>query len=344
MAGILILRTKTVFVPKTILIILFLWSGTVSAGGDHPVVTGLFELETAMANKGSGSVTTPPGMSNNELEFNVPISGSFGALARFKHEDQVSGIDEAYLRYQFGDSKQFRIVAGTAYLPFGQFETSLISDPLTLTVGKTRSLALALTSENGQWLTSIFALPDSDAAGAGDTMAGGAGVRYQRGEDWHGYAFGFSAISNIIAADGVASALGNPGANAKPVPALAIDAEFGTGKYRVLLESVMTTDRFAVGDLGYVGVGAQPSAWRIELARRYQAWRVPLIATASWQQSREAVALDLPETRLAAGFAAELSGSAILAIEWARDAAYPTSVGGSGDIGDRLTLKLALTF
>ena len=315
---------------------------TARAESDGVIFSGVNEFETGVA-RDEGSLTTAhPAISKVELQVNSPESRPFGALLRLKHEIDDDEVDEAYLRYRFGAENDFAVVAGKTYSPFGQFDTSLITDPMTLTVGESHIQGLKIERDHAGWVISLFA--SSDSPGNGGNLPGGVGLSYHRGDDWRGYGFGVAAISNLATGDEISAALSTPGFSSRAVPALAAHASYGDGTNRIIVEAVSASERFAVVDLAFAGAGARPEALRAEVDRQFQFLNKPITLAASLQQSHEALALDLPQTRISTGISTALSRNASLALEWLHDIAYPVSVGGSGKTNDTLTLQFALTF
>ena len=332
-----------IYRAKLIALVLFAISlpGTARAGGDA-LFSGVNEVETGVSRDGGNMTTSDPAISKIELQFNSPESRPLGVLVRLKHEDDGDEVDEAYLRYRFGYENRFAVSAGKSYSPFGYFDTSLITDPMTLTLGETRSEGLKFELDQGDWAVSAFTSPESPSSGS--DVASGAELKFHRGSDWQGYSLGLAAINNIAISNGMQSALSSPGESARAIPAVAAHATFASGNYRIVIESITATKRFTTGDLDFAGSGARPNALRAEFARRFQFSNTPCTAAASWQQSHEALALDLPQSRISAGISAGLSENASLALELLHDTAYPVSVGGNGKTNDTLTLQFALSF
>jgi|GEM_PF-4064737 len=65
---------------------------------------------------------------------------------------------------------------------------------------------------------------------------------------------------------------------------------------------------------------------------------------AAWQESREALALGLPERKQLATLGVELTEGSSVAVEYARAEDYSTADGGSGEHGGTLTAQLAVAF
>ena len=276
---------------QILFVLIFLLSAMIptaaNAADSDVLVSGVNEFETGMSDDGSGMTTSDPAISKIELQFNSPESRPFGALLRLKHEPDEDEVDEAYLRYQFGGKNKFAIIAGESYTPFGHFDSSLITDSMTLTVGESRLQGLKFESDRGDWTASVFA--STDSSDSSSRVASGAGINFHRGKDWRGYGLGIAAISNIAIADEIHSALSSPGVNSKTVPALAAHAIYGDGTNQIIVDAVTATERFAPGELAFAGDGAQPGAWRTEVARHFQFLDKPMTVAASWQQSHEAL-------------------------------------------------------
>lgn len=345
MAGAFPVQTflKLVRVIPAVLVVLFsILPGAARAESDGVIFSGVNEFETGVLKDGDSLTTTRPAISKVELQVNSPESRPFGALLRLKHEVDNDEVDAAYLRYRFGAENGYAVVAGKFYSPFGQFDSSLLTDPMTLTVGESRFDGVKLERDRGGWTSSLFA--SADSGDRADRLAGGVGFNYQHGKEWEGYRFGLAAMSDLAITNEIREILPGAGASSSAVPALAAHATYGDGTNRVIVEAISATEHFAASDLPFAGTGARPEAFRAEVGRQFQFLDKPIVFAASWQQSRQALALDLPQTRLAAGLGTALSRNASLALEWLHDTAYPVSVGGSGKTNDTLTLRFALAF
>lgn len=94
-------------------------------------------------------------------------------------------IDEAYVNWHTLPDDKLNIIAGKQYLPFGDFETAMITDPLTLELGETRQdKALVVNGTHNNVTASAFGFKGEDKNGYGvavnyNTERGNIGIDYQ---------------------------------------------------------------------------------------------------------------------------------------------------------------------
>ncbi len=93
-------------------------------------------------------------------------------------EDDSVDVDTASLT--FGPpGGAWSLTGGQLYVPFGSFETELLSDPLTVDIGETRQTALQLNLSSGGLNGSIFIFKgDSPEDGEDRVQGAGAAVGY----------------------------------------------------------------------------------------------------------------------------------------------------------------------
>ena len=99
------------------------------------------------------------------------------------------------------------------------------------------------------------------------------------------------------------------------------------------------------------GGNAEPRAWNLEAGYSFElAGRESTLAV-GYQESSEAIALGLPETRTSVALAVALMENTSLAFEWAHDEDYATTdtdavtgAAGSGEESDTVTVQLAVEF
>ncbi|MBU0675076.1 MAG: LbtU family siderophore porin [Proteobacteria bacterium] len=82
------------------------------------------------------------------LGFDAALTKDIAATVILLHEDDGTPIDtdEAYITYT--TSTKLIVSGGKMYLPFGNFNSSMISDPLTLDLGETNKTALQTSWAN----------------------------------------------------------------------------------------------------------------------------------------------------------------------------------------------------
>ncbi len=95
-------------------------------------------------------------------------------------------------------------------------------------------------------------------------------------------------------------------------------------------EYVTVTDSVQVGEVTYKSQGAEPSAWNTEIGYSFDGIANGATIAVAYQETNEAVALGLPESRLSLALSIDLVENTTLSLEWVHDKAYSTADGGTG--------------
>jgi len=246
-------------------------------------------------------------------------------------------LDEAAITIGGTDGMPLCIEAGKLYVPFGAFETRLVSDPIALDLGETRESALVFGYGAGivELQVAVFNgdLDENDDDHIGDVVcavgfAPGAGT--ELGVYW---------TSDLGESDGLEEQIAENLAAGAPAPA-AYEGVGGAGVFfSVDVEPVALCGEFlaALGDFeaGLLGDTAlSPNAWYTELA---------LTLNESWELAvRVEGSEDLPgapSLQYGAAVACALSESAGLALEYQ----HGTFDGEAGD-RDAVTGQMAIEF
>ena len=170
-------------------------------------------------------------------------------------------IDEAYVNWHALPDDKLNIIAGKQYLPFGNFETAMITDPLTLELGETRQdKAVLANSKHNNLSTAAYSFKGENKNGYGltvgyETEKAKLGVDYQ---------------TNLREADAAA---------------LALHGSTTLGKTTVRAEHMSALQAFEDG--------SKPAASRIEA--NYDLNNDHIIA-AQYQKTKDAEALELAKT------------------------------------------------
>ena len=312
-----------------------------AANGGNFSASALTEFETSLFRDDSGSTTTEPDLSNVELSFDASIGANMGASLLLKKESGLPlEIDEAYAHYKWNNRSPLTVIAGQAYVPFGSFESDLISDPLTLETAETRGRVVMLGWDKGDISSALYLGGDSDITGLPGYY--GFQATYNQGEDWLGRNIGLSYISHFGAATGVRDSLTNPSQPNHLVPAVGISGSVGNGHIRLVGEYIRAMEKFAASDLAFAGNGAAPSAYGVEIGWKTRVFKLPVNTSIAYQGSAEAFALGLPQSRLLAGVSTSLNKNTSLSFEWSNDRDYETTVGGTGSNSNTYSMLLSL--
>lgn len=265
----------------------------------------------------------------------------------YEEDDTDLEVDVATITIADPDSTWF-VTAGQQYVPFGTYETNLVSDPLTLEIGETRESAILAGIESGGFHGGIYVFNgdnkedgdnriDNYGATAGFATEGGAGE----------FAANLGYINDIGDSDTLQDAInGNLGNNdiTDHVAGWTADAMFRSGPFVLIAEYTRAADSFAVAELPFDGGGAQPEAFNIEAGYDFNVGGKDAVVAIAYQGTDEALALELPETRIAAALSVAIMENTTISFEVARDEDYSQSKGGTGKKATTATAQLAVEF
>ena len=303
---------------------------------------GLVEVEGFVGEDYTGEEASDLALATVELGLHAIVSDWVeGKLLFLYEEDETDfGVDEGTVTLGNPAAGPFSVTAGRMYLPFGNFTTGLVSDPLTLELAETNETAVQVGFGRGGAYGSVYAFNGDTNDGGGDTVEHlGGQLGYAAG----GFDVGLGYLSSLgdteVLQDGLATTdlqdyVG--GANAYAV--------YTSNGLTAVAEYVGATEAFAPDELAFGGSGAEPSAYNLEAGYKVTAFGRPAEVAVAYQGTDEALALGLPETRILAGVSVGLNHRAALSFEWARDEDYAPGDGGTGEAADTLTAQLAVEF
>ena len=237
-------------------------------------ISGAVEIEAAYQDTETED-TSDITLATVELGIDVkPIKHFSGYIAFLFEEDETEPveIDQGFVRIDGEDKCPFYLEAGRLYLPFGQFDTHFITDPITLDLGETRETAMVFGYAKKSLNISVGVFNgDVNKTNADDDMIDGFSAAANYSFPRTGKASisaGLSYLSNLGDSDGPTDQLSVSETVSTYVPAMAAfmtvewnDALFGT------LEYVTATDHFRAGDVTFdAGDEKQPWALNAELA------------------------------------------------------------------------------
>jgi hypothetical protein len=329
-------------------------SSQVMAEAPNLEISGLVEVEASHVNDQISPATDPAApektsdivLATVELAVDSQINERVSAHVAFLYEEDSTdfGIDEGTITLGLGDS--MAVTAGKMYVPFGRFDSFMISDPQTLVMAETVETVLMFSAENnGVYGFAYLFNGDSDEASSApdnDGISAGFNLGYAREGMFD---VGVTYISNIGDTDTL-QGLETTGTASGVVDASIAGASAyfsaGFGKVTVVGEHVMALDSFNNGDLdGTVSNKEQPSASNLEVGFDVADG---ITLAAAYQKTAEALFIGLPETVISASVAYEVMEGATLSAEYATMEDYATSDGGTGESANSFTMQLAVEF
>ncbi len=298
-------------------------------------------------------------------ELNIGIEAKVHKFAKAKisllYEQDVTDleIDEAFLTLGKEGSPIF-LTVGQQYVAFGNFETHMISDSLTLEIGEARETALQANVEYDGFYGSIFAFngdtQENPIGGTGENKIDHYGLNIGLAAETKtfGYDVGLSYINDIGDSDGVTGALGGETvAAALPdyqyVNALGTHVLLNMGQFSFIGEYIGALGSFNVGHLNFNNQGAVLQAWNTELGYSLNMFGKKASLALGYQGTKEALALGLPKNRYLVGLSMGIYDNTTVSFEYAHEQDYnidetANGAAGTGNEQDRLTLQLALEF
>ncbi|MBN2231391.1 MAG: LbtU family siderophore porin [Deltaproteobacteria bacterium] len=314
---------------------------------EHVTISGLIEVEAGFTEDYDGNDESDIVLATVELGIDVDLHTYVsGHILLLWEEDDTEPVDldEGYIT--IGNTEFFPVYlqAGKMYVPFGNFESHMISDPLTLELGETRESAALLGLEYAGFYAGAYAFNgDIDEIGDDNEIeCFGLNAGYAFENEQFSFDIGGGWISSIGDSDALGDAL--PGEINDHVDGLAAHAIISWSGLTLIGEYVGANDDFEAGELDFRGQGAEPETWNIELGYTFAVGEREAFVAAAWQGSDEALALELPEDRWLAAAGIGIFEGLSLAVEYAHDEDYDESDGGTGDEADTVTVQLALEF
>jgi hypothetical protein len=244
---------------------------------------------------------------------------------------------------------------GQMYLPFaGQYNSFMLSSPLPQQVGQVRSRALLLgyqpLSGNGLYgaLYAFRGASNFNEQTRTNVADGGMNLGFKYKDCNWSTDIGTSLVANIGNALGLQLntapqsagfvGFGNTFQSERlehGVPGVDLHSNFGFGDYRLFLEYVGATKKFAVNNLSFNEEGASPKSANIEGAYKFNVCKFPSSFAIGYARTWQAFALNLPEQRYNATFNISFLKDTILSLEYRHDINYPdgTTGGGNGPNG-----------
>ncbi len=310
---------------------------------DRVALSGLVEVEAGYSDPYAGDSGSDVVVATVELGLAAQVNDWVAANVTLLYEEDETDleVDVATVGIAPPDGHWF-VVAGQDYLPFGTYETHLVSDPLTLEIGETRETNVLAGVSAGGFTGAVYVFNgESDKDDETIDRFGAVAGYGQAGEDG-GFAVDVGYINHIGDADALQDAIG--GNVDDYVGGISVDGTSTAGPFTLIGEYTAATDSFQAAELAFDGAGAEPRAWNLEAAYGFALAGRDATFAIAWQGTEEALALELPETRLAAALSVAVMDGTTVSLEWAHDDDYAVADGGTGEEADTLTAQLAVEF
>ncbi len=270
------------------------------------------------------------------------LSGHLLLLYEEGEEDDHIIVDEATIT--LGGDQYLTI--GKMYVPFGSFESNMISDPLTLEMAETGETAALAGFEAGAFSGSFYIFNgDINETGEEDQIdTVGASLAYGFEQSGMTVSLGADWISNIADTDGIGDTIAERLVPADPeeiadyVGGMALHGVITSGPFSLIAEYITATNEFEAGELADGAAAAEPDAMNLEAAYTTEISGKETTIAVAFQSTDEAEDLGLPEEKYLASVGIGINDYAGLAFEIAAEEDY------NDDETTTATVQLAIEF
>jgi hypothetical protein len=312
-------------------------------------INGLIEVEAANTDAPDADVNDIT-LSTLEVGVDAQVNPWVNAYVLILFEEDETDppeIDEGIIILENSDLSDFYIAAGRMYIPFGNFTTNGISDPLTLEIGETRETALQAGYFSNGFYGSLFLFNGDtreDEREAIDQFGLNMGFINENEATGLGYDIGFSWVNSLADSDSLQEAISDPENLTDKVSGFGIHGIIHSGPFSLIGEYLTASDTFDAADLSYNNAGAKPAAFNLEVGYSTQLAGIDATLAIAWQETHEALMLELPKKRYLAALSMDILEQTTLSLEYLKDDDYDIDEGGSGDNFDTFTVQLAVEF
>ena len=271
------------------------WFNSVSIGG-------AIELELVSESPAGGESSMSAGVGTAELGIGAAINDEWGGEIVIENDGGTIVLADAFVTYEPGGGLAASM--GQQGLPFGVYETNLISDPLTKDLGDTAHPSLVLSGEAAQlnWSLLTYSVDGEERI---DGMGIGLGTAME-GDD-STFAVDVAWISDIGDSDGLS------GQFEDDVLGMSAGARGSVGPVSAIVEFVTALDSDG---------GAEPSAWHAEAAYSFDLMGRGATAAVGASGTSDAAAAELAETLMLLGISLDIAEGVGLGLEWAQSEGY----------------------
>lgn len=362
---------------------------------EHPFleVSGIIQAYGYESRPWTGPKVSDIDLNLAEIDFAAMINPwTTGLLAlRYDNTPPDSGprvansrvfINRGYVT--LGNLEKFPIYGsiGQYYVPFGQYNTNMITDPTTKLLARTLERAVTLGydaafCEHQSFNLSLYTFKgdaSTDRGGANQLNQWGTNADYNITRDgWNGN-IGAGYIYDIADSVGLQGTnispgdlksfiptgfpgFGGPGLETliNPVDAYDIHGNLGVGNWGLTAEWISAMRSFNVANLSFDGHGSRPTAFNTELNYNFNMWDRPSGIAVGYGTSSDALAILLPYRRVSATLNTSIWRDTIESLEWRHDINYsssstasgqgiPVQQSGVGHSSDCLTAQIAAFF
>jgi len=313
-------------------------------------INGTVELE-AFSQKKTGDNDSDTSLATIEVNIEVQVNPWTQTHVLLLHEygeDQDLMVDEGFLLFTFSESN-IQVMAGKQIIPFGSFESHMISDSLTLEMAETKDSAVISRFGNDELHASIYFfkgdVQHESSSNNANKMGAHVGYAINTG-DIH-IDFGLAYISDLSESVAILGYFENEEGDAiiqQSVPGVAVNTLITAGDWHAIFEYISTTRAYDSSDLTFDVDGAQPSSFNAELSHNFVLAGKEVNLALAIQGTDQALNLQLPKERKMVSASYALQPQTSLALEYMHASSYHPKHGASEASSDVVSVQLAAQF
>lgn len=306
---------------------------------------GLVEVEASYADTPEGGKSDLV-ISTVELGVEAQLNNWVNCHVLVLYEQDETNppeIDEAIITIANLERSPWSLAVGLQYVPFGNYDSHMVSDPLTLEIGETQETAAQFGFVKDDFHALLYGFK-GDTDNEVESLGINLGWLHEAEGGDVGYTLEASWINNLADSNNLQDMIKRPGQLSKSVAGLGLAASLSLENWKFIGEYLGAVGDFDALDLSFNKRGARPQASNLEGAYHFHLFDKHTFAALGWQHSHEALVLELPEDRYLATLGIDVHTNVNLALEYAHDRDYSLKIGGSGENIDTFTLQLVANF
>ena len=284
-----------------------------------------------------------------ELGVDAEISDNISGHVLFLWEEDDTepiDLDEGFITIFGGDVTPLYLSAGKMYVPFGNFESTMISDPLTLELAETRESAILVGFESEGFYGSVYVFNgDIDEDGEDSHIDNfGANAGFTIENDDFSLDAGVSYINNLLDSDGLGDCVAetmdaDDTALSEYVAGFGAHAIVRAGPVMLIGEYITALDEPEfISDVPGAGAKSEEiSAYNAEMAYTFDLGGKETTVGIAYQGTDKAGDF-LPEIRILGAISVGIFDSTTLALEYLHDEF------DNDDEVDTVTAQLSIEF
>lgn len=261
-------------------------------------------------------------------------------LLNWEDDDDRLSLDEIHITIGASDACPYYLTAGRIYVPFGTFETMMVSDPITQDVVEIRDEAIQVGMETNGFRFAAYMFNGDVQEDDDDTIdVFGASIGYAMETDAFAFDVSVDWINNALEGGGLEDTFSEDGVD-DLVAGYAIHAIVGFGPVSVIGEYMGLADDIESNGEVY----DEASIYAIEAGYTFDVSGFETTFAIGYQGSDDAGGLDVPEKKFITAVSVGLTENLSVGLEYANAENYSESDGGDGDEFDTVTCQLAFEF